>query len=171
MQKRRYSDQEKGVALAMLDACKGNYKETHRRTGIPWTTLRDWERNEGVTENVADIRSTARSPLLDRLRQKVDEIVDAIGEETIAAATLPQLAVAAGKLLDKIAALEKAAGLTPADLEAERQRLADILLRYITDDDLLARIAAEMDGSAEPASPGGAVRPSHSDEGPAPRSV
>ena len=111
-------------------------------------------------------RYSSDQELIERLRTKLDAVVEAIRPEVIAAASLAQLTTAAGTLVEKIAALERAAAPDPA---LERQRLGEVLRRYVTDPALLAAIAADMDGTAGGSEDGAgtAVGPVHSDEGPA----
>ncbi|MES2462056.1 MAG: hypothetical protein V4671_15840 [Armatimonadota bacterium] len=56
---RKYTDQERGEALAFVDACNGNYKQASQMLDIPWTTLREWHQGNGVAEPEANFRSIA----------------------------------------------------------------------------------------------------------------
>lgn len=152
MQKRRYSDEEKAQALAFVQACGGQYKQASTATGIPWTTLREWNEGRGVVPKVADIRSDREKSLLERLEARVDLLLGAVTPDRIETASLVQVTTALGTLIDKAAALRKSQAVTPEELarqmDEQRQQVAGIILRYVPDPEVRTTLSAELDGLA-----------------------
>ncbi len=64
--KRVYSDEEKGLALAALDANNGIVARAARQLQIPRVTLLDWSQNRHVTKEVADIRHLKKKELAEK---------------------------------------------------------------------------------------------------------
>lgn len=60
MGKRQYSDNDKAIALATLDANEGNIRVTARMLKLPESTLTDWSNNRGVCPEVSEIRDIKR---------------------------------------------------------------------------------------------------------------
>jgi hypothetical protein len=52
MAKRRYTDDERSLALAALAANTGNVNKTVRQLGIPTTTLEHWSKGERHPESI-----------------------------------------------------------------------------------------------------------------------
>lgn len=69
MAKRQYSDNDKAVALATLDANGGNVKQTAKVLKIPESTLTDWAKNRGVHPEVTDIREEKKRGLAEKLEE------------------------------------------------------------------------------------------------------
>lgn len=63
--KRSYSDKEKAVALAMVEAAGGNIARAAAHTGIPERTLNGWTRGDGVHPEVVEIRDGKKRDLAD----------------------------------------------------------------------------------------------------------
>ncbi len=173
MSKRSYSDSEKATALAYLESCGGNYQRAARSVGVPWTTLRDWERGDGVSSDVPFLQRKSASELLDALRDKASLLVSAITPNKIEDAPLTGITVALGVVIDKIRCLESAQAVMPEELARREAAYAEIIARHVTDADTLAKIAADLERIGDPDSPeieGGqdaaqALRPLDTDEG------
>lgn len=60
--RRRYSDEEKGTALALYDANGGNLLRTAEELGIPRKTLEGWVKDRN-NEAVAEIRHSKKAEL------------------------------------------------------------------------------------------------------------
>lgn len=113
---RSYSDQEKADAFLALEANGGNVAATSMELGIPYRTLYYWVSGKGVHPEVQQLIKEKRLPLIDRLEQLIQLIAEGMDSpEKIAAATLNQLSVAMGVLIDKVRLLKgEAPSGTPA---------------------------------------------------------
>jgi transposase-like protein len=125
--KRSYSDEERGNALAALAANGGNVNKTARQLGIPLRTLWNWATGACHPE-AAEIGQRKKGPLADVFEGIVWQLLGSITPEKMAAATLQQLATAAGIAVDKMQLLRgKPTGVTetrtPEQLDAEIRRL------------------------------------------------
>jgi len=168
-----YTESQRKAALDCLAECGGNYRAASRLSGIPWTTLRAWqERASEEAASEANARSLLPAPpppatasatavattaaaaaqrrLTDRLEEKIDEVMNALTPERIAAAPLGQLATTLGTLVDRLQLLRRAVTLTPEEMNAERLRLGEIICRYVTDEDILDAIATDMEAVPGP---------------------
>ncbi len=81
MQKRQYSDEDKGTALAAVDANGGNVKRTATQLGIPHKTLDDWSKNRNINSAVADLRTIKKGTLADKLQSIAELIADRMPEK------------------------------------------------------------------------------------------
>lgn len=79
MSKRHYSDNDRAVALATLDANEGNVRKTARITGIPHKTLDEWAKGR-INADCAEIRTEKRKDLADRLEDLAHSLVDLLPE-------------------------------------------------------------------------------------------
>lgn len=98
--KRQYSDEDKAVALAALDANNGLVKRTATQLGIPHKTLDDWAKGRNQHPEVADLHTRKKGSLADKFENLAHLIVDAMPAK-IAKATLSQCAVSSGIATDK----------------------------------------------------------------------
>lgn len=102
-----YSSEEKAEALLALEANDGNVAATSMEMGIPYRTLYKWAHGKGVHPEVAVLVKEKRLPLVDRLEQLIQLIAEGMDDPTkVAAATLNQLSVAMGVLIDKVRLLK-----------------------------------------------------------------
>jgi transposase-like protein len=134
MTQRRYTEEYRASALALLDANAGNAKKTAAELGISRRTLRDWyvRANEhSPTETHQDARETLQETI-DRLLYK---ILGAM-ETKIDTATYRELYTSAGILSDKSIALRT--------LEAKSDEPAEL-----TDDERVTRLALWIDAARE----------------------
>lgn len=69
MSKRQYSDSDKAIALATLDANGGNIKQTAKAIKMPESTLTDWANNRGINPEVTEIREVKKRELADKLEE------------------------------------------------------------------------------------------------------
>jgi transposase-like protein len=143
--KRRYSDEEKAQALAILYANNGNIAEAQRQLGIPYRTLANWaaEEREGQTHAaIANIGNQKKSDLAQRLEEIARELADAMPDK-IQAATLQQVATSMAIAIDKMQLL-RGAPTSISDIAIEQ--IADRIER-MTDDEraILARQIGEGD--------------------------
>ena len=65
MGNRRYTDREKGAALAFLDFVEGNTREAAKALKVPHTTLQDWLKDRGVSADVPEIRTEEKKAITD----------------------------------------------------------------------------------------------------------
>src|SRR5687768_17475238 len=105
MSKRQYSDNEKGAALAALDANDGNVNRTARQLSIPRTTLLEWIAARHVSSDVSDIRHDKRKELSDRLEELAHTLVDILPAK-LPAASVRDLAGALIVAVDKMQLLK-----------------------------------------------------------------
>lgn len=97
---RRYSDQDKAVALAALETHHGNVTEAAAFAGVPRKTLEEW-RDGRTAEDVANIRQEVKQSLADRLEDIAHQYLDVLPEK-IPKATLMQLSTALAIAVDKM---------------------------------------------------------------------
>ena len=105
--RRSYSDEQKALALAGLDANAGNVARTARQLGLPRKTLDQWAKGR-VPPGVANLRHQKKEALADRLEELAGRLLDAMPGK-IAGASLIQLAVAVGIIIDKMVMLRQTA--------------------------------------------------------------
>lgn len=129
---RQYSDLEKAEALAALAANGRNLGRTARQLKIPRNTLRHWQQgNENVPPQVAELRHQKKGELADRFEELAHRLLDGMARpEKIESATLSQLTVALGILVDKLVLLRK---------------FEDGSVDRLSDDERASRIAAIFD--------------------------
>lgn len=147
--KRRYSDTDKATALAYLESCRGNYQQASKHTGIPWTTIRDWEQGDGVSEDVPFLQRKSASELLETLRDKASLLAHAITPGKINEAPLTGVTIALGTVIDKIHILENHRAVTPEEMERRQQLIAEIIARHVSDPKEREAIAAEFERLGE----------------------
>lgn len=136
--KRRYSEADRAVALALLDANGGNLKRTAREFGVPVDTLRYWRdrRVEGAEreeEPPAPKQTTnkdvqvAKESLADATARLAQRLVSAM-EDKLADANLKDAAVAFGIAVDKMQVLRGEA--TSINEQRYSGRLSEFHQRY-----------------------------------------
>ncbi len=128
MAKRRYSDNDRAAALAVLDSCNGNLSEASRKTGFPLKTIADW-RDGAACAEVAEIRKEKKIELSEMFEDIARQIVQAAPSK-ISYATLKDSMVAAGVAVDKAQLLKgQPTAITQqnADPADARRELAEYL--------------------------------------------
>ena len=105
--RRSYSDEQKAEALAGLDANAGNVARTARQLGLPRKTLDQWAKGL-VHPDVANLRQQKKEALAVRLEVLAGQLLDAMPGK-IAGASLIQIAVALGIVIDKMVLLRETA--------------------------------------------------------------
>lgn len=98
--KRRYSDDDKGCALAALDANKGNVRRTAHQLNVPAATLRKW-RDGFVHPEVTQKCAVKKRRLADKLEDLAHKIIDA-ADGKIEKAGLKDSLIAFGTAVDKM---------------------------------------------------------------------
>ncbi len=78
--KRSYSAEEKGEALAVLDANEGNVLKTAEQLGIPRKTLEGWSKDR-ATQVVNEIRQIKKAELAQKFGNIVDRLLDLVLED------------------------------------------------------------------------------------------
>ena len=110
MSKRQYSDNDKAVALATLDANEGNIRQTAKMLKLPESTLTDWSNNRGVCPEVAEIRDDKKTELADKLEEVAHALTDNIllrAQSDFSVLTpLKDFAVSLGIAIDKMQVLK-----------------------------------------------------------------
>ncbi len=97
---KRYSDNDRALALAALAANAGNITRTAKDLGIPAGTIRGWAK--GLCHpDVADLRDQKKPALADALEAVVRGMVAALPAK-IEAAPFQQVATSIGILIDKM---------------------------------------------------------------------
>ena len=128
MGKRQYSDNEKGAALAALDANDGNVSRTAKQLKIPRTTLLEWIADRHVSSDVSDIRQEKRKELSDRLEDLAHTLVDILPAK-LPTASVRDLAGALIVAVDKMQLLKGAPTAISKDVSerSNEERAARIL--------------------------------------------
>jgi hypothetical protein len=126
--KRQYSDNEKGAALAALDANDGNVSRTAKQLKIPRTTLLEWIADRHVSNDVSDIRQEKRKELSERLEDLAHTLVDILPDK-LPAASVRDLAGALIVAVDKMQLLKGAPTAISKDVSerTNEERAARIL--------------------------------------------
>jgi hypothetical protein len=103
MQRQRhgYTDSARADALAALAANGGNFTRTAAQLGIPRRTLQHWAKGECAPQ-VRELAQQKKGPLADAFEELARELLGGMTPEKMAAATLQQLATAAGIAVDKM---------------------------------------------------------------------
>lgn len=132
---RRYGNHEQAAALAVLAECGGNAAEASRATGIPEQTLRDWGHGSirpADPNLVAEMRAK-RAEKWDALQdagvaKSLEKLEDSNAYHCalIAAIATDKAALLRGEATSISASVEVSVTLTPADLDAARQLLAQL---------------------------------------------
>jgi inosine/xanthosine triphosphate pyrophosphatase family protein len=110
MSKRQYSDNDKAIALATLDANEGSIRQTAKILRIPETTLSDWANNRGICSEVTEIRDVKKAELVDKLEEVAHALTDNIlqrAQSDFSLLTpLKDFAVSLGIAVDKMQVLK-----------------------------------------------------------------
>lgn len=130
--RRRYTDDDRATALAVLDSNAGNLSRTSRETGISVSTLRDWR--DGAHPGLAELRNEKREAL--------SEIWDRVARAYLERALSPQVLgdtngqsaiTAAAIATDKLQLLEgKPTEVTEVRGSDAKRELADRIARLTT---------------------------------------
>src|SRR5262245_39693868 len=110
---RSYSNDDRAMALAALDANSGNLARTARETGVPRMTLREWARGR-VGAGVTTARQEKRSSLADELEAIAWRLIESAPAK-INSANLSQTMTALGIAIDKMRLLRSQATVIAAD--------------------------------------------------------
>ena len=110
MSKRQYSDNDKAIALATLDANDGSIRVTAKMLRLPETTLSDWANNRGINPEVTEIRAVKKAELADKLeevaRALTDNILQRAQSDFSVLTPLKDFAVSLGIAIDKMQVLK-----------------------------------------------------------------
>lgn len=154
MAKRRYSDEDRAMALAALAANGGNLKRTAREQGVPETSLRQWAKGDRHPEAV-EMSAQKKPPLADAYEDVVRRSLGHLSEAKLKRAGAVDLLKVAGIATDKMRLLrDEPTSITGhqdeffRQLDRLAQRHADAARRAIAADG-----AAGEDGDAEPVHP------------------
>lgn len=141
--KRSYTEAEKATALAFLSSFRGNYQKAARRTGIPWTTIRDWDKGIGSNDDIADIRQEKEGELADLFEGEVRAIftlLDAKRKE----ANYYQLLSAARIASERAQALRESSAITEEDIVELFTQFEEIVRANVEDEGAKERITAGL---------------------------
>ena len=132
-QKRHYSVEQKGTALALLKANGHNVLRTARELGIPRHTLRDWAINHrGVTPEVVQYQHQKERTLAEKLEENAHRLADSLATHDLTGVSLASKATALGIVTDKALLLRgqptSISGSVMSDDE-RRLRLAELLAK------------------------------------------
>lgn len=130
MGKRRYSDQDKAVALAALDTFGGNVSKAAEFAGVPRTSLNDW-RDGKLPDDVTEIRHEKTRSLADLMEEVIREALGILPDK-LAACRGAELATVVGILTDKRQLLTgEATSITQTrDDPAKRERVRELSERH-----------------------------------------
>jgi len=103
---RRYSDRDKAAALAHLQSGPGVLNRAARELGIPNETLRGWAAGRHLSPEVVGEFGIVRDSLSAKLEVIAHQMVDAMPEK-IPAASLKDLGIALGQVIDKMRLLRE----------------------------------------------------------------
>lgn len=102
-----YSDEQKAVALAALEANGGNIDRTAKFCKIDRRTIRRWASGENINEDVSRNAHEKKEALADRLEALAHRLVDSIDEDKIGDASLQMVATSLGIAVDKMRLLRE----------------------------------------------------------------
>jgi transposase-like protein len=119
---RRYSDDERATALAALESNGGNVEKTHRDTGIPAQTIRQWagKNGRGVHSDVTRLSSEKKLELSDLFENVVRSVIPGLSEAATEA-TFKDRTIGIGVLVDKMQLLRGA----PTVIQRNQTELPD----------------------------------------------
>jgi len=133
MARRSYSDEDKAVALAALEANGGNKQRTAKDLCIPKSTLTEWANGSGAKNAETELRHQKKADLANELEAIAHQLAGAMGDK-IANANLQQTATSLGITIDKMQLL--------------RGKPTGIVENVgLTDDERAARVAALLDAA------------------------
>ena len=148
---RQYSDDDKAVALAVLEVNKGDYSRTARQCNVPRQHLQRWVRGEGVNDAVQEIVQGKRGDLANRFEARAHEFLDAVTPEKIAEAGLRDLMTSAAIATDKMRLLREQSTVNVAHTLTNEDRIARLqeLMQIMADRKALAEQEADATIDAE----------------------
>ena len=114
MAARKYTEEERAVALAAFAANENNFERTAKFTGIPRNTIRRWVNGEGINAPTVANATLKKGLLADQLEQIAEQLLkDAwVKREE---ATFPQLMTGLGISIDKMQLLRNKPTEIPGD--------------------------------------------------------
>jgi transposase-like protein len=133
--KRQYSDSDKALALATLDANGGDVRKTAKTLKMPESTLSDWSKNRGVNKEVTEIREVKKKELSEKLEEVAYKLTDnlMIRAESELSILVPMkdVATSLGIVVDKMQLLKgKPTSINKNLTDEERaERAAEIIER------------------------------------------
>jgi hypothetical protein len=125
MGKRYYLAGEKADALALLQANRGNVKQTARELRIPRRTLGDWSHGKGVDEEVRRMTERSKKRLAANFMQEAREAVQAAAEKR-PKASYRDLMIGAAVAVDKAQLLDGPTGAPPDPVDVAARRRANM---------------------------------------------
>jgi len=127
-----YSDTTKAVALATLDACRGNLKQAAAKAGVPIVTLLQWRDGQAINPDVSQLRIEKSDELADRLEDLAHRLIDAVPGK-LGEAPLREVALSLGIAIDKMQVLRGQPDAITGNVylsDTERaERIADLFER------------------------------------------
>lgn len=126
---RTYSDEEKALALEAINLAGGNVLAASDQLGIPYRTLLDWSRGDGIPPKLmADFAAKKSGIISDKLVLLRDAIAgEMMSELKLFTAPLKDLATAFGIVTDKLRLMEG----KPTSISENRDANADTLQKLI----------------------------------------
>jgi hypothetical protein len=143
-----YSDKEKGLALATLDANAGNLSKTARQLNIPIKTLSDWRDKVGLHPDIAAIRSGKKLELSEKLERIAHLIADAIPHK-IDKAGLKDASVSLGVAIDKSRLLRELPTSITATAQSRKQLSTELIEKYGLNNKQASLIVRDVYGDPE----------------------
>ena len=151
MAARKYTEEERAVALAAFAANENNFERTAKFTGIPRNTIRRWVNGEGVNAPTVANATLKKGLLADRLEQMAHLLLGCVPDK-LSDASLQMVATSIGIAVDKMQLLRSKPTeiIEDASLTDERRaaRIAEILQSARDRRDRQSADAAEGDTAA-----------------------
>lgn len=130
---KRYSEQEKSVALALLEVNQGNLRRTAKQAGIPHATLRKWSRGEGVHPDVHKSIPEKRASLEERFQELIHQLMDVVPSK-MEDAPLDSITRAIGIFTDKLQVQRGEPDTITRSQHATREERVEAILAFIARD-------------------------------------
>lgn len=104
--RKKYTEQDKALALATLDANAGSLRKTSEQLRIPVATLDDWSKGRTVTPKIEQLRTENKIELSEKLDNIAHLLADAIPAK-IDRASLLQASTSLAIAIDKMRLLRE----------------------------------------------------------------
>jgi hypothetical protein len=139
MSKRQYSDNDKALALATLDANGGDVSKTSKTLKMPRKTLEDWSKGRKVCGDVAEMRHVKKKELAEKLEEVAHALTGNIlkraESELSILVPMRDIATSLGIVVDKMQLLKgKPTAISETqDRRAEYEGLVERILKRAKD--------------------------------------
>lgn len=129
-ERRRYTEQDKAVALAAYETC-GNVVKAARLCNVNRRTLASWVAGAGVNDDVAVKCQVKKGEIADRLEDLVHMLIDAIPGK-IGDANMQSVATSLGIAIDKMRLLRGEPNTITQSQHTSREERVEAILAFVT---------------------------------------